>query len=112
MLVSTVRTLFEKECPSTTVRSMTKGPSEVIPLFHGHLRDWVVLGGGNAVDLALFLVEAGAACAPGPFLSTAGMFVPLLQEAGHPLADDAAAGVATGTVAFAGDPLRWQVLDL
>ncbi len=85
------------------------------PLFDRHLRDWVGLSApppdGSQVDLSLFLVEAGAAVAPGPFLATAGLFVPLLQAAGHDLADAAATGEVTGTVAIAGPDGVWTVDD-
>ena len=93
-------------------------------LFDRHLRDWVGLSArppdGSQVDLTLFLVEAGAAVAPGPFLATAGLFVPLLIAAGHDLAGPASTGEVTGTVAIAGadgvwqangDPVRTQVID-
>ncbi len=63
------------------------------------------------VDLSLFLIEAGAAVSPGPFLATAGCFVPLLRAAGHELADDATAGSVTGTVAIAGADGVWAPDD-
>jgi alkylation response protein AidB-like acyl-CoA dehydrogenase len=63
------------------------------------------------VDLVLFLTEAGAAVAPGPFLATAALFAPLLEAAGHPGAADASSGAITGTVAL-GDASQVVDLDL
>ncbi len=81
-------------------------------LFDRHLRDWVALSAappdGSMVDLCLFLTEAGAAVAPGPFLATAGLFVPLLRAAGHELTDSATSGEVTGTVAVAGPDGVWS----
>ena len=120
LLVDTARSLFTKECGSAVVRAVVEDPAAARPLFDRHLRDWVALGDGDLVDLVLFLVEAGAAVAPGPFLATAGLFVPLLRAVDHPLADAAAAGELTGTVAIAGpdgrwtpnhEPIRHQVID-
>jgi alkylation response protein AidB-like acyl-CoA dehydrogenase len=99
LLVETARNLFTRECPSELIRRVADEPKAAMDLFDRHLREWVELSDGPTVDLSLFLVEAGAAVAPGPFLATAGVFAPLLRAAGHPLADDAAAGRITGTVA-------------
>ena len=101
LLVDTARSLFTRECPSELVRRVAADHAVASGLFDRHLRDWVELAGGPAVDLCLFLVEAGAAVAPGPLLSTAGCFAPLLRAAEHPLADDAVSGTVTGTVAVA-----------
>jgi len=90
-------------------------PKVASDLFDRHLSEWVELAAGPSVDLCLFLVEAGAVVAPGPFLSTAGCFAPLLRAAGHPLADDAVAAAVTGTVAVAAGPdgrLRATDLEL
>jgi len=121
MLVDTARSLFAKECPPSLVRSVANDPAAGDELFTRHLRDWVGLADGDVVDLTLFLVEAGAAVAPGPYLATAGLFAPLLIAAGHELAGAAIAGDTTGTVGVAGPdgvwaatraPARTQVIDL
>jgi alkylation response protein AidB-like acyl-CoA dehydrogenase len=97
------------------VRAVADDPQLARTLFDQHLRDWVALASpppdGSQVDLSLFLVEAGAAVAPGPFLATAGFFAPLLAAAGHELAGDAAAGAVTGTVAIAGEDGVWRPND-
>ncbi len=124
LLVETARALFTNECPPTLVRGVAADPEVARAMFDRHLRDWVGLAAappdGSQVDLSLFLVEAGAVVAPGPFLATAGFFAPLLRAAGHELADDAATGQVTGTVAIAGpdgvwapndSPVRTQVID-
>lgn len=121
LLVETARSLFTRECPASLVRAVAADPDRAADLFDRHLRDWVGLAGGPVADLMLFLVEAGSAVAPGPFLATAGLFAPLLVAAGHDLADGAVAGNAVGTVAVAGgdgvwaasqDTIRTQVIDL
>ena len=121
MLVDTARSLFERECPPSLVRGVAVDPSDAHALFERHLRSWVELGVGDAVDLTLFLIEAGAVVAPGPFLATAALFAPLLAASGHDMATAAATGEITGTVAIAGpegvwrpsaDRSRTQVIDL
>jgi alkylation response protein AidB-like acyl-CoA dehydrogenase len=124
LLVETARAMFTNECPPALVRSVAADPDVARVLFDRHLRDWVGLSArppdGSQVDLTLFLVEAGAVVAPGPYLATAGLFAPLLAAAGHDLADAAVRGEVTGTVAVAGadgiwqangDPVRTQVVD-
>ena len=122
LLVDTARSLLGNEFGPEQLRAAIDGGSdEGTPLFSRHLRDWVALAEGPAVDWVLFAVELGAACAPGPFLATAGLFTPVLLAAGHPLAGAALAGEITGTVAIAGadgtwlpndDAVRTQVIDL
>lgn len=121
LLVETARSLFTRECPASLVRAVATDAGPAAELFDRHLRDWVALAGGPAVDLTLFLTEAGAAVAPGPFLATAGLFAPLLVAGGHELADAAIAGEVVGTVAVAGadgvwtasaESTRSQVIDL
>jgi alkylation response protein AidB-like acyl-CoA dehydrogenase len=111
LLVETARALFANECPRELVRGVADDPGLARDLFDRHLRDWVALAAappdGSLVDLSLFLVEAGAAVAPGPFLATAGLFAPLVRAAGHELADAAASGEVTGTVAVAGPDGAW-----
>lgn len=121
LLVETARSLLGHECGPDVVRDVAEGRGDGRRLFDRHLRDWVGLSAGPAVDFALFAVELGAACAPGPFLATAGLFAPCLLAAGHELGEVAAAGEITGTVAVAGadgawlaadGPTRRQVIDL
>jgi len=120
LLVDTARALFAKQCPPSLVRGVAADPALATGLFDRYLREWVGLAGGPMVDLALFLTEAGAVVAPGPFLATAGLFAPLLVAAGHEQAGAAVAGEVTGTVAVSGsdgvwrestDPVRSQVVD-
>ena len=80
LLVDTARSLFTRECPSELVRRVAAEPAVASGLFDRHLRDWVELAGGPRGRPLLFLVEAGAAVAPGPFLATAGCFAPLLAR--------------------------------
>ena len=113
LLGETARSLFTRECPPSLVRSVGAEPTAAAELFDRHLRDWIALAGGPVVDLTLFLVEAGAAVAPGPFLATAGCFAPLLDAVGHGLAAPAVAGEMLGTVAFAdADAVRVIDMDL
>jgi len=115
LLVDTARSLLANECPSELVRSVGSDPDAARGLFDRHLRDWVALAApppdGSQVDLTLFLIECGAAVAPGPFLATAGLFAPLLTAAGHDLAAAAASGEVTGTVAVAGADGIWRASD-
>ena len=105
LMVDTARSLFARECPSDVVRRVADEPKVGVRAVRPAPAR---VGGagrpGPSVDLCLFLVEAGAVVAPGPFLPTAGCFAPLLRAADHPLADDAVAGAVTGTVAVAADP--------
>lgn len=121
LLVDTARSMLGNEFGPAQLREVIDGPDDGAALFDRHLRDWVALADGPAVDWALFGVELGAACAPGPFLVTAGLFTPLLLAIDHPLAPAALTGEITGTVAIAGrdgvwcptdDPVRTQVIDL
>jgi alkylation response protein AidB-like acyl-CoA dehydrogenase len=107
----TARQLLTKECPPTLVRDHADDPAVVTPLFDRHLREWVALGDGPLVDLCLFCEEAGAVLLPGPYAATTSLFVPLLRALDHELADAAAAGEITGTVALAGASGVWTVND-
>ena len=113
LLVDTTRALLANECDSTVVRAVAADPEAARDLFDRHLREWVALAApppeSSQVDLALFVIECGAAVAPGPFLATAGLFAPLLAAAGHPLAGPATSGEITGTAAVAGADGVWQV---
>jgi alkylation response protein AidB-like acyl-CoA dehydrogenase len=111
MLRDTARALLTAECPPTLVREHAEDPSVAMPLYDRHLRDWVVLGAGDLVDLCLFLEETGTVLLPGPYFATTAMFVPLLAAIDHPLATGAAAGECTGTVAVAGRDGRWWLSD-
>jgi alkylation response protein AidB-like acyl-CoA dehydrogenase len=106
LLRETARTLFAKECPTTLVRAHAEDASAADAL-NERLREFAGLADAPLVDLCLFLEEAGAALAPGPFLATAATFVPLARAIGHASADAAAAGTATGTVAVAGRAGAW-----
>jgi len=111
MLRDTARTLLTKECPPSLVRAYTGDPAVADALWDRHLREWVVLGEGPLSDHALFLEEAGAVVLPGPYFSTAALFLPLLRAAEHALADSVAAGETTGTVSMAGAAGLWEVTD-
>jgi hypothetical protein len=108
---STARTMLAHECPPALVRAHGDDPAVGQPFFEAQLRDWVPLSDGPLVDLCLFLEEAGAVLAPGPFLCTTALFVPMLRVLGDPCADEAAAGTSCGTVAMAGRSGRWEVSD-
>jgi alkylation response protein AidB-like acyl-CoA dehydrogenase len=111
MVRDTARTLLAKECPPTLVRASIDDRSISDELWRRHLREWAVLGDGDLVDHAFFLEEAGRVMLPGPYFSTAALFLPLLRAVGHPLADAAAAGEVTGTVAMANRAGEWVVHD-
>jgi alkylation response protein AidB-like acyl-CoA dehydrogenase len=108
LLRDTARALFAKECPIERVRAGIDDPGATGGLWTDHLREWVVLGDGDLVDHCLFLEEAGAALAPEPYFATSALFLPLLRAAGHELADAAATGEVTGTVALAGADGVWR----
>jgi alkylation response protein AidB-like acyl-CoA dehydrogenase len=110
LLRATARALLRAECPPPLVRATEEDPGAAEALWP-HLRDWVVLGDGPLVDRCLFLEEAGAVLLPGPYVATTALFVPMLRAAGHPDAEDAAAGEITGTVAWAGVSGEWVVTE-
>jgi len=103
LIRDSARSLFEKECPTTLVRAHREDPTVADRLWK-HLKEWTGLGGGSLVDLCLFLEEAGAALAPGPFFATTVLFAPLLDAIGLQLTGD-----ATGTVGVAGKSGEWVV---
>ena len=86
LLVDTARALFANECPPAPGAV----PWAPIPtLATDAVRPAPArLGGAGRPrrptarwsTCRLFLIEAGAAVAPGPFLATAGLFVPLLRR--------------------------------
>jgi hypothetical protein len=99
------RRLFSA-CPTSLVRATMDDPAAAAPLWE-HLRQWTGLAGGPLVRLCLFLEEAGAALAPGPFLATSALCAPVLAAAGHSLLDEVLTGEATGTLAVAGRTGEW-----
>jgi alkylation response protein AidB-like acyl-CoA dehydrogenase len=101
LLRDTARTLLDKECPVSLVRAHADDREASLPLWRKHLREWVALGDGSLVDHCLFLEECGAVLAPEPYFATSALFLPLMRAAGmDELADAAAAGELTGTVAL------------
>jgi alkylation response protein AidB-like acyl-CoA dehydrogenase len=91
------------------VRRTSLSDAAVADKVWSDLREWTALADGPLTDLCLFLAEAGAVLAPGPFYATTGLFVPFARAAGLvSLADQAAAGELTGTVAVADADGRWQ----
>jgi alkylation response protein AidB-like acyl-CoA dehydrogenase len=109
LLRDTARSLLTTECPSTLVRAHADDPAVAMALFDRHLREWVALGGGDLIDLCLFLEEAGSVLLPGPFFATTALYAPLLAAIDHPQAAAALGGERTGTVALAGADGRWLV---
>ncbi len=69
LLRDTARALLDKECPPSLVRAYQDDVSAADRLWE-HLLEWTELGRGPLVDLCLFLEEAGAVLAPGPFFAT------------------------------------------
>ena len=92
-LRSSVRAVLERECPITLAREVVeKGivadrlwqrivaldwPSLTVPEEYGGM-------GLGMIELAVLMEETGAAIAPIPLLSTLGLFVPTVVEAGTP----------------------------
>jgi alkylation response protein AidB-like acyl-CoA dehydrogenase len=112
------RDLFEKESPPSRLRELWDGaerePSVWRAMAGVGLTGLTVAEehggmGGDDVDLALVLEEAGRAALPEPLLETVGIATPLLAEAGTPeqaaeWLPRIAGGEAVATVAFAGAP--------
>ena len=113
------RDLFEKESPPSRLRELWDGAGRdpsvwramaavgltglTVPEEHGGM-------GGDDVDLALVLEEAGRAALPEPLLETVGIVAPLLAGSGTDEQKNGwlpaiASGDAIATVAFRGDPL-------
>ena len=67
--------------PVEPVRAHVDDPAAADPLWK-RLQEWTALADGSAVDLGLFLEEAGAAVAPGPFFATTALFAPVVAAAG------------------------------
>ena len=79
LLRTTARKLLGRECPTTLVRAHMEDRAAADGLWE-HLRQWYGLAQGPLTDLCLFLEETGAVLAPGPFLPTAVLLVPLLED--------------------------------
>lgn len=109
LLQQTARALFQNECPASLVRAHMQDPSAVDQLWDKHLREWVALADGELVDLCLFLTEAGAVIAPGPYFATAALFTPLIRKVDPSLHEAVIAGEATGTVAMADPGGDWTI---
>jgi hypothetical protein len=108
LLRQTAASMLGNECPIGLVRSHTDDPAVVQSLWSDHLHEWVALGDGPLVDHCLFLEEAGAVLLPGPYFATSALFLPVMRAVRHPLADAAAAGEITGTLALAGPSGIWD----
>ena len=102
----TVRDFLAKECPPEHVRAITTDPTGRSPKLWKGLSDLGVVGltvpeafgglGGDFIDLVLLLEEAGRAALPEPLVETTAVAVPLLREAGGPLADEWLPKIASG----------------
>jgi alkylation response protein AidB-like acyl-CoA dehydrogenase len=114
-----VRTVLERECPMSSVRSLVEkrwrgGDAEADQLWSRMVElGWPALtvpeaAGGlglGAVELAVVVEELGRVVAPGPYLPTVAQFVPAVREAGDAeqqarLLGPVAEG-STGTLAIA-----------
>ena len=104
------RSLLTDRCTTELVRAQIDDSSAIDGLV-AELAEWSALGAGPLVDLCLFLEETGAVALPGPTFVTTALFIPLLAELDHPLADAAAEGELTGTVAAADATGRWAPND-
>jgi alkylation response protein AidB-like acyl-CoA dehydrogenase len=111
------RDLFEKESPPSRLRELYEGAARepgawramasvgllglTVPEAHGGM-------GGNEVDLALVLEEAGRAALPDPLLETVAVAAPSLVDSGDPRAATwlprIASGDAIATVRIGGSP--------
>lgn len=91
----TARTLFNRECPLTLVKSAWDQPEVAQSLWQDHLRDWMALSEQSLVDTTLFMQEYGRALAPGVFFSS------LLAAYAARTVDATLSGAATVAVAGA-----------
>ena len=111
-----VRAFLEKECPAEVVRAAWEGkPTDLWP----RLAEMGVAGmtapeeygglGLDELDLVLILEEAGRAGLPEPLLDTTAVAIPLLADAGGPVAKRwlprLASGEATAATGFGVAPL-------
>jgi alkylation response protein AidB-like acyl-CoA dehydrogenase len=99
LLQDSARRLFVGECPPSLVRAHIDDRSAALPLW-AQLAGWTELGDGPLADLCLFVEEAGAVCAPGPFFATAVLYSTVRGLLGD-------VDGATGTVAVAGSAGDW-----
>ena len=98
MLVDTARVAAREGVPAELVRAVVDDPDVGRPRSGtSTCASGSELGAGPLVDLCLFLTEPAPRSAPGPFLATAALFVPLVQAIGRRPADGVAA------------PWRWPV---
>jgi alkylation response protein AidB-like acyl-CoA dehydrogenase len=122
MLRASARDFLTKEVPSSYVRRMMEAPDAWDGALWRKLAQvgWTGLGipeayrgVGSFLDLVVVLEEAGRALLPGPFLSTMGLAVPALLEAGTETQKEAvlgriASGDARATLAFSEPAGRWD----
>jgi alkylation response protein AidB-like acyl-CoA dehydrogenase len=90
-LKDSVRTVLERECPITFVRQVVEDGKDVADLWARMVElDWPALSipesdggiGLGVVELAVVAEQLGRVMAPGPLLSTAGQFAPVVEAAG------------------------------
>ena len=109
-----LRDLLTASCPPAVVRAAWDGPPGSAPgTPWPELADLGLPGllapadagglGGDELDLVLLLEECGRFAVPGPLLEHLAVGVPLLVQAGHPLAERAVAGTALVAVQPARD---------
>src|SRR6202022_3210077 len=122
MLRASARDFLAKECPSKVVRKLMDGADAYDPALWKKIAalGWTALGipedyggVGAFLDLVVVLEEAGRALLPGPFLSTMGLAVPALLEAGTERQKETvlgriASGGARATLAFSEPAGRWD----
>jgi len=110
LLVTTLRDLLARECPPALLRAHWEDRQAQEPLWR-HLRSFVELADGPAVDAALAAGELGYAAAPGP-LTASLLAGPFLAATGR--SDETvtlAAARPDGAWVPHDDPERIQVLD-
>jgi alkylation response protein AidB-like acyl-CoA dehydrogenase len=122
MLRASARDFLTKEVPSSRVRRIMEAPDAWDEGLWKKLAElgWTGLGVpeayggvGTFLDLVVVLEEAGRALLPGPFLSTMGLAVPALLEAGTERQKETvlgriASGDARATLAFSEPAGRWD----
>ena len=122
MLRASARDFLTKEVPSSYVRRTMEAPDAWDQALWRKLAEvgWTGLGipeayggVGTFLDLVIVLEEAGRALLPAPFLSTMGLAVPALLEAGTERQKETvlgriASGGARATLAFSEPAGRWD----
>ncbi|HVA73650.1 MAG TPA: acyl-CoA dehydrogenase family protein [Acidimicrobiales bacterium] len=127
-LRDTARSVLERECPPSLVRSAYEGrASEVSAALWKKMvdLDWPGLAvpeslgglGYGFAELGLLCEELGRVVAPAPFMSTVTQFVPMVLEAGSEeqaksLLDPVTSGGGTGTLAVAEPEHGWDLRRL